>query len=187
MTFFQQLDISFIFYIQNHLRSSLLTPAMIFFSSIGTAGLVWILGGALMIVFKKTRYCGLLLLLCLGISWIINDMLLKPLIQRARPYTVLADLQALLPLRHDFSFPSGHTATSFATAFAVTRTLGKRWSWVYAVTGLISFSRIYLGMHYPSDVLGGAILGTLAAFAVCLLANKYLMPRFKDQPNHKRR
>jgi undecaprenyl-diphosphatase len=89
---------------------------------------------------------------------------------------------------HSFSFPSGHTATSFAAAYAVARTLGRRWAWLYAVAALIAFSRLYLGVHYPADVLGGIILGTLTAASVCFVTAKYIKPRFpEEQPIQKRR
>lgn len=178
MSLIQQFDASLLLSIQEHVRSGFLTSIMIFFSTIGSSGLIWITAAAVMLVFKKTRYGGIVLLLCLSLSWVINDGILKPLIHRARPYETLQGLQVLIPLRHDFSFPSGHTTTAFASAFAITRALGKRWSWVYAVAALIAFSRIYLGMHNPTDVLGGMVFGTLCAVAISALADRYIKPRF---------
>ena len=186
MSFLHQLDASVLLFIQDYLRCAVLTPVMIFFSAAGSAGLIWITAGALMLLFKKTRYCGAVLLLCLGLTWVLNDGILKPMVQRLRPYQIVPELQALLPLRHDYSFPSGHTATSFACACAVRRILGRRWTYVYVLAALIAFSRLYLGMHYPIDVLGGILVGTFSAWAICALADRFLKPRFNSGQTNKK-
>lgn len=147
---------------------------MVFFSAIGTSGLIWIAAAIAMIVIKKYRQVGLLLLTCLAVTWVLNDGIVKNLIQRPRPYITLTDLNVLVPLRTDFSFPSGHTSTSFAAAYAITRANGKRWAWVYAMATLIAVSRIYIGMHYPSDVLGGIVFGTAVSVVTYSLAVRYV-------------
>jgi undecaprenyl-diphosphatase len=139
---------------------------MIFFSGLGTAGFIWITAGLAMILSKKYRQAGILLLICLGVTWVLNDVLMKNLFQRPRPYITLLDLNVLVPLQTDFSFPSGHTSTSFAAAYAVTRANGRRWAWVYLVAAMIAVSRIFVGIHYPSDVLAGMLLGTFCAAAM---------------------
>ncbi len=140
-----------------------MNAVMLFFSTIGSSGLIWIAGGLDMLLTKKYRKAGILLLICLVITWVLNDMLIKNLIQRPRPYITLSELKALVPLRTDYSFPSGHTSTSFACAYAAVRSNGRRWVWVYAVAAMIAVSRLFVGMHYPSDILAGILFGTLIA------------------------
>lgn len=176
MQLIQSIDSSILLYIQEHLRCGLLNAVMIFSSAIGTYGLIWIAAAIAMLLTKKYRYAGILLLICLTVCWAFNDLVFKNLIQRPRPYMTLTELQVLVPLRTDFSFPSGHTSTSFAAAYAITRANGRRWAWVYAVAALIAGSRIYIGMHYPTDVLGGILFGTLIAAVACSLAARYIKP-----------
>lgn len=149
---------------------------MIFFSTIGSGGLIWIAASIVMMITKKYRRAGILVLICLSVCWVLNDLVIKNLIQRPRPYLTLTELKALVPLRTDFSFPSGHTSTSFASAYAITRAIGKRGAWAYAVAALIGISRVYIGMHYPTDVLGGMLFGTISAVAVYALASRYIAP-----------
>ncbi len=179
MSFISQLDETILLFIQEHLRTFLLTPVMIFLSDLGTAGIIWIALGLLLLAFKKTRFGGVALLVTLGLSWVVNDCIFKPLFQRPRPYLAIRELLPLVPRRADFSFPSGHTATSFASAYALTRLTDKRWAWIYILSALIAFSRMYLGMHYPTDVLGGMMIGTLAAAVLCPLMETYLKPLFE--------
>jgi undecaprenyl-diphosphatase len=174
--FIQNFDIGILLFIQDHLRCGLLDAVMIFFSSVGNWGLVWSVAAVVMLTMKKYRYAGVVLLLCLAVTWAAGDGVLKHLVGRPRPYVAMSGLNVPIPKLADFSFPSGHTATGFAASYAVTRLNGKRWAWAYAVAALIALSRLWLGMHYPTDVLGGAVLGTLVAAAVCALAQKFLKP-----------
>ncbi len=173
----QNIDADILLFVQDHLRCGFLNVVMICFSTIGTGGLIWIASSIVMIITKKHRHAGILLLICLAVCWVINDGLVKNLIQRPRPYITLTDLRVLVPLRTDFSFPSGHTSTSFAAAYAITRSNGRRWAWVYAVAALIAVSRIYVGMHYPTDVLCGILLGTCIAAITYSLAARYIFSR----------
>ncbi|HEX3000148.1 MAG TPA: phosphatase PAP2 family protein [Armatimonadota bacterium] len=176
MQFIQYIDTSILLFFQDHLRCGFLNAVMIFFSAIGTWGLVWIVAAAVMLVSKKYRYTGIVLLLCLAVTWGLNDGVLKNLVHRPRPYVTLTGLNVLVPRLHDFSFPSGHTSTGFAAAYAVTHLNGRRWAWVYIAASVIAVSRLYLGMHYPTDVLGGIVLGTLSAAGVCALMRLILKP-----------
>ena len=97
--------------------------------------------------------------------------MLKPLFDRTRPYYVL-DYEPMIPPVGDASFPSGHTAVSFAAATAI-YAINKKWGIAaYAFAVLMGFSRLYLGVHFPLDVFGGALVGTVAAKLVLFLAKK---------------
>lgn len=93
--------------------------------------------------------------------------MLKNLIRRVRPYEVISGLTALIEKQHDFSFPSGHTASSFAVAIILYQELPKKYGCIAIVLAiLIAFSRLYLGVHYPSDVIAGAISGSCIGMLV---------------------
>lgn len=100
-------------------------------------------------------------------SVVVNNLFLKNVVARTRPYEVVEGLTRLIEKQSDYSFPSGHTAASFAAAVILFLQLPKKYgipALILAV--LISFSRLYLGVHYPTDVLAGAVSGTLIALAV---------------------
>jgi len=178
----QSIDNAILLFIQEHLRSGFVNAVMIFFSAIGTLGLIWIAAGIAMLITKKYRRTGIVLLVCLAATWVLNDLVIKTLIQRPRPYLSLHELSILVPRRNDYSFPSGHTSTSFACAFVMARMNGRRWAWVYIIAAMIALSRLFVGIHYPSDVLAGALFGTLSAAVISVLALR--LPFFRKS-DHK--
>jgi undecaprenyl-diphosphatase len=149
------------------MRYSILTPMFKLVSDLGNDGLIWLLIIAGLLVFKKTRMTGLVALLSLGICFIINNELIKNLVARPRPFDLITQLKVLIARPTDFSFPSGHTASSFASAGAFYYYGDKRWGILALIfAGVIGFSRLYLGVHYPSDVICGAIIGLIISFLV---------------------
>ena len=131
---------------------------------LGEAGIFWIILTAVLLCFKKTRRAAICSALALIGSLILNNMILKPIINRTRPYEVIEGLILIGKKATDGSFPSGHTAASIASAVAMCRYLKKRWSVPLIILALmISFSRLYIGIHYPSDVLVGLLDGILLA------------------------
>ena len=95
--------------------------------------------------------------------------LFKYAVQRDRPPTVVLDPEPLVGVPTTSSFPSGHTSTSFACAYVISRLAPRLTVYVYALAALIGFSRIYVGVHYPLDVLAGAVLGLVVAKALLML------------------
>lgn len=168
----QSLDTNILMYIQDVLRTPWMTPVMVFFSLIGNLGLVWIVIGALLLIPKRTRRGGILTLICLLAAYLVNDHVLKELVARPRPYSTLTELEILVAQLSSTSFPSGHTNSSFAAALALTLAFGKRGALAYIPATLIALSRCYVGVHYPSDVLAGMIVGTLVAFVAFRLAER---------------
>lgn len=161
------LDASILLWIQEHLR----TPGMtVFFRQItrlGNAGIFCILLSLSLILFTKTRKTGGMAIISLVISFVINNLFLKNVVARTRPYEVVEGLTRLIEKQPDYSFPSGHTASSFVVAMILYLELPKKYGIPLLVLAvLISFSRLYLGVHYPSDVLVGAVSGILIALAV---------------------
>ena len=156
-------------WIQEYLRNPILTPIMKVVTTLGNAGLVWIALAILCLCIKKTRRIGAPMVLALLFSLIVNNGILKNAVARIRPYEVIDGLECLVRRAVDYSFPSGHTGSSFAAATVMVCLLPKRYG-VPAVilAALIAFSRLYVGIHYPTDVLfgfvDGVILGGLAVW-----------------------
>lgn len=160
------LDGGILLAIQEYVRTPALTPFFQFITHLGDRGMIWIVLTVLMLLFAKTRKAGAASAVALIGSLVINNGILKNLVARARPYDVLEGLVPLLERQKDFSFPSGHTAASFAAAFVILRMLPRKYGIPAVILAvLISFSRLYLGVHYPTDVLAGMISGILISFA----------------------
>lgn len=160
-------------WVQEYLRRDWLDPVWIWITTLGNGGMIWILLSVGLLIPKKTRKTGMLALLALAFSYLINNLLLKNLIARTRPYEVIAGLHTLVGAQRDYSFPSGHTASSFTAAVVLFCRLPKCFSsFLLLLAFLIAFSRLYVGVHYPSDIIGGAISGTLIALLL-LWADKY--------------
>lgn len=154
-------------WIQENLRCDILTGFFKFITSLGDNGIIWIILTIVLLAVKKYRKVGLMSTAALLCSLIINNLLLKNIIARTRPYEVIAGLQRLLPAQADYSFPSGHTGSSFAAAVIFYMYLPKKYGIPAMVLAfLIGFSRLYLGVHYVSDVLGGVFIGIIIAFCI---------------------
>jgi len=144
--------------IQEYIRNDYLTPVMLFVTRIGSLGAVWLFMAALLAWGRNTRVQGILslvsILFCGGVSECLKHAVMRP-----RPFLQIPDLTLLGPLPHSFSFPSGHTVCAFALAFIIWRTCrGSFRVWIMAFAAVMAFSRLYLGAHYPTDVLAGVMI-----------------------------
>ena len=171
----QQLDAQIILWIQEHVVCDGLNAPMLFISKMGNAGWFWILLGILMLLYgiknRNFARCGLALLLCLGTTALVCNVTLKPMVGRMRPYDLLG-FSILVPPLADFSFPSGHTSSSFAAATAI-YAMNRKWGIVaYVFAVLMGISRLYLGVHFPTDVLAGAVIGFVIASFYFMLVRK---------------
>ena len=164
MDWLLELDGNILLWIQDYLRNDFLNVVMKIITALGNAGIIWILSAVIMLCFKKTRKVGIMVAMALIGSLIINNLILKNLVQRIRPYEVVEGLKNLIGKQSDFSFPSGHTGSSIAAAVVMVKMLPKKFGVSALVLGiLISFSRLYVGVHYPTDVIVGAITGAISA------------------------
>ena len=147
-------------------------------SLLGEHGLFPIFMCILMMAWRKTRYCGIGAAMSLAAEAIITNVTLKPLIARTRPYVDIDGLRAVswnIPI--DYSFPSGHTGAWFAVASAMMMLAPKKFSVPAAVMAvLVGISRLYLGVHYPTDVLAGAAIGIITGIIASLVIKKIVIP-----------
>ena len=166
MEWLLELDGKLLLWLREIVCHPALDGVMKFVSKLGDHGMIWIVIGVLFLLmgfWKKVWFRnGFLVLFSLLADLILCNKMLKPLFDRTRPYYVL-DYEPLIPPVGDASFPSGHTAVSFAAATAI-YAINRKWGIAaYAFAVLMGFSRLYLGVHFPLDVLGGALVGTVAA------------------------
>ena len=128
---------------------------------LGEAGWLWIVLGLVLAIVPKTRKVGITVLGALILSLLFCNITIKPIVARIRPYDIKEGIELIISTPSDFSFPSGHTSASFAAAVAIFA-CNKKWgSGALALAAVIAFTRLYLYVHFPTDVLAGAVLGTL--------------------------
>ena len=153
-------DLAVLDFIRDHFSCGFLDAVIPVVTRLGDSGVIWIVMAAALLLFPRTRKYGLAAALALVIGALICNVTLKPLVARIRPYE-LADMaqRLLIDPPSDFSFPSGHTTSSFAAATALAASKAKGWPAAMALAVIIAFSRLYLYVHYPTDVIAGAVIG----------------------------
>lgn len=165
----QSVDMSVLLALQE-VRNDWIDPLMQAYTSMGNFGAIWIALSAAMLCYKPTRTAGMLALAAMVLGLLCTNMILKPLVARPRPWV---DVPGLFPLINEpdpNSFPSGHTCAAFAAALVFWRALPDTWSGTktlaLAMAVLMALSRLYVGVHYPTDVLAGALVGAACAWTV---------------------
>lgn len=159
-----QFELSFLDSIQSYLRCDFLDAAMPIISMLGNVGAIWIACAVVLILIPKTRKVGVILAVSLALEALCCNLILKPLVARIRPFDMNTAAQLLISPPKDFSFPSGHTGAAFAAASALFFSKNRLWIASLILAILIAFSRLYLYVHYPTDVLGGVLLGILSGW-----------------------
>ena len=141
-------------------------------TSLGNGGIIWILTALILIATKKYRVTGIAVLAALLLNLLIGNIILKPLIARVRPCDINTAVQLLIPRPTDYSFPSGHTLSSFAAATVIFLRDKRFGIAALILASLIAFSRLYLYVHYLSDVLGGIVIGAaIGIFVHIMISN----------------
>ena len=169
------LDGGFLLFLQESVRNPILDNLMIFITSLGNGGMIWIAATIVLLIPKKTRKAGIMSAAALLGSLIINNNIVKNIVQRPRPFVTFTDLQIIIPTPSEFSFPSGHTSSSFAAAAVFYRHLPKKLGLPSVIlAGLIGFSRLYVGVHYPTDVIAGVLMGILLSYLAEYLVNLFV-------------
>ena len=137
-----------------------------FYTQLGNGGILWIALCVVLLFFPRTRKAGFWALIAMLFGLVCTNVLLKHLVGRTRPWLVLEGLVPLVVEDDPNSFPSGHTCAAFACCVTWARCTGKRWLRCLCIAAalLMGFSRLYVGVHFPSDVLAGCAVGCLCAW-----------------------
>ncbi len=189
-----EFDKAVFLFFENYLWSPFADLIMTFITKLGDGGIIWIIIGILLLFFKKYRKVGAMVIVGLLCSLVINDYILKPLINRPRPFDL--DLEFwkafykypdLVTRPSSVSFPSGHTSSSFAAATAIVFSRKKRiWIPSLVLAFLIAFSRIYVHVHYCTDVLAGLLVGVLYGLLAYLIIEKLFLPLIEKIKNKRK-
>ena len=156
------MELRFLDFLQT-IHTPLLDKILAFITSLGNAGIIWIVLAVVLLILPKTRKAGIIVAAALLVDLILCNLILKNLVARVRPYDVNTAIAILIKKPLDFSFPSGHTAASFAAMTALfLAKMKKAWTAALILAVLIAFSRLYFYVHYPTDVLGGIVVGILS-------------------------
>ena len=145
------------------LHCRVLDSIMPLITLLGEHGILWVVLSVVLTVIPKTRKCGIAMMLGLLLELLIGNLVLKPMIARPRPYMLDPGITPIVPKLADFSFPSGHTYGATAAGVVLFRYYKKWGIVVFILTVLIGFSRLYLQMHFLTDVLGGVVFGFICA------------------------
>ena len=166
-------DLPILDWIAENLQCSFLDTVMPLITVLGNGGIFWIAVSVVLLLIPKTRRAGLAMGMALLMGLVVCNLTLKPLCARIRPYDFYGEsMKLLVATPHDFSFPSGHTIASFEAATALTIFNKKLGIPALILASLIAFSRLYLYVHYPTDVIVSIGLGIGFAFLSAWLVKK---------------
>lgn len=183
MEFLQRVDFAVLEFIQEKLRCGFLDVVMPFMTHLGDKGIIWIVTAVVLLFFKKYRICAVKLLLELLLGVIIGNLIMKNIFERSRPCWLEPIEHMLVAVPKDYSFPSGHTMSSAIAATVLM--LRDRRTGIPAViiALLIAFSRLYLYVHFPTDVLVGAAVGVFIGIVIYRFGDRLVMPKTSDDVN----
>ena len=160
-------------YIQEHCRSGIMDVLMSIVSIMGKLSWMWVVLAIILLIIKKTRKCGVTLTIDLIFNFVAGNLIIKPIVSRIRPCVLNRTVQMVSSIPFDASFPSGHTLFAFGAAtiiFIYNKGLGVL---AYLFAMVMAFSRMYLYMHFPTDVLLGGIFGIIFAVIVYSLQKSF--------------
>ena len=181
MDTFNMWESNIVLFVQENLRFGFLDPIMKFITSLGE-GIVPIALCILFLFFKKTRKVGITAGLSLAMEAILINLTIKKLVGRTRPYVVNEAIEYITKRPSDNSFPSGHTGCMFAVASVLFYMMPKKVGIpAMIVASLVGISRLYVGVHYPTDIIGGFIVGMFTGFIAKLIVEKVCEVREKKK------
>lgn len=172
LEFIYSVDFAVLDFIQETMRCQFLDYVMAFFSYLGEAGGIWIISSIIMMCFRKTRATGVMVLCAVAIGFVIGEIGLKNMVERLRPFIQNPEVIPAIKPPSGYSFPSGHSCSSFAAATVLIVRDKKFGIPAIIIASLIAFSRLYNYVHFPSDVLGGILLGVICAVATLIIFKK---------------
>ena len=170
MNWLNEAELPILWWIRDNLTNPFLDTVMPYITSLARHGEFWILLALILLCFKKTRKAGIAMGIAMALGFLVGNIGLKNIIARTRPYDMV-EVEVLVKHLSDFSFPSGHTLVSFNAAIALHHYHRKWGVAALALATVIALSRLYLFVHYPTDVVAGFLLALVLAFASCRLVD----------------
>ena len=167
------LDWDILYFIQNHLRNGFLDTIVPIYTSLGEWAIMWIVMGIAMIAIKKYRRCGFMVILALIAGLLICNIALKNIVARTRPCYIDESIVLLVGNPSEYSFPSGHSVSSMAAAMTIWLHHKKLGLIAIILAIFMGLSRLYVFVHFPTDVYGGFIIGAFIAFGLNLAYNHF--------------
>lgn len=158
------MEIQLLDFIHQYMANPFFDMIFVFCTDISEHGEIWIVSAIVMLFFKRYRTTGILLFVVLVTAFLGSEVILKNVICRSRPFCVNTDIGLIIPSPTGYSFPSSHSAVSFAAATVIFYYHKKIGILAFILAALIAFSRLYLYVHYVTDVLGGICIGLFCAF-----------------------
>ena len=158
------MEIAILDFIQTLFKSPLMDRIMVLITTLGNEGILYYIILALLLLNKKTRKLGVILGISMLLNHIFSNMTLKPLFARTRPFDVNTAVEIIIKKPSSYSFPSGHTAQAFTTAFAFLFAKSKFTKPMFVFACIMAFTRLYLYVHYPTDILGGIVCGLISGY-----------------------
>ena len=167
------IDLSILSFIAANLKCAFLDFFMPIITKLGDHGIIPIILAVVLIIIPKTRKTGIAMGIAIALGGLFGNLILKNVIARTRPYDIVEGIELLVPALSDFSFPSGHTLVVFEVATVLLKREKRAIGIVAMVLAVIvAFSRLYLYVHYPTDVIVGVILGIAFGLVGCFAVNK---------------
>lgn len=160
-------------WIQTNIRTPWLDTVVANFSSLGNIGTLWLILACALILYKPTRRTGIFLAIALLLETFVVDLSIKPLCNRPRPCDINTSVEMLVPRPYSASFPSGHSAEAFAVSGVLYYCHSKWFVPAVIFSGLMALSRLYLYVHFPTDVAAGILIGWLCGFAAVDFCKKW--------------
>lgn len=173
----QKLDNSILVAIKKYIQNKYLDRIVPIITSMGNLGIIWILMALVLILNKPYRMIGSIVILTLIISTVIGEGIVKHIVKRVRPCNFQNNFSILIEKPLSYSFPSGHTLSSFAVAAVLSKYLGHYKLIFIGIALLIALSRLYLYVHYPTDVIAGIVIGILCSKLVFMILQEDYITR----------
>ncbi len=174
MNALNEFEVGLLHSLHNAIQCPLLDSFFSFITRFGDGGVFFIALAVVLLFFKKTRRAGITMGISLLLGLLICNMTIKPIAARIRPYDFDTSIVLIIPPESEFSFPSGHTVASFEGALSVLFYHKESGICLLVLAALIAFSRLYLMVHYPLDVLAGVVIAVCIAFAAKYIAKKLI-------------
>lgn len=173
--FIENIDLAILNFIQSFLTCPVMDAVMKFITHLGDEGIIWIIIAIILLIPKKTRKTGATVGVALILGLVLGNLVIKNIFGRMRPYT-LENAVVKMPIigeQSEFSFPSGHTRSSFEAAFVLLWADKRMGIPAMILAALIAFSRLYVYVHFPSDIIGGILLGLFNAWLATFIVEKF--------------